>query len=321
MNKTDNNYFNKFINFEIAGPIMVLITMLIFIRIFIGADFFTKYNLFTVLRQFGFIGIVALGETMIILVGGIDLSVGAVAGFTGIISAWVMANTGMDPYLCLLLGVLLGIFTGFINGFLINKMKLNPFIVTLGIMQIYFSLNLVITKGIPISDISRDIIWIGRGKIDFIPIPVIILIILTIILEILLRYTSFGRKIYSIGNNAKASLLCGVKVTKIKILMYMTGGFFAALGGITSLARFTSGQPNLGNGWEMLAIPAVIIGGGSLDGGRGTPVGTLIGIMIITLVKQIIVLLHVSSFWQEVVIGLVILLAVLIDQIKRKSQL
>jgi len=320
------NRFNKFkskliINIftgETIGPFMVLCILILGVWILVGPSFFGSYNIFSILRQVGFIGIVALGEALIMITGGIDLSVGAVAGFSGIISAWFMVNTGIDPYICLTIGMIVGLIAGYINGILIVKLKVNPFIVTLGFMQIYFSFNVVITKGLPITNISRNILWIGQGRIGFMPMPAIILIILVIILEIILRYNKLGRKLYAIGENSEASLLSGLKVNNIKIAVYTLGGFFAALGGLTSLARFSSGQPSLGDGWELIVIPAFIIGGGSLEGGKGSAFGALIGIMVLTIVKQVIVVLNFSSFWQDVVIGSVIILAVLIDILRRR---
>lgn len=310
--------FQQLIAIDEFGGIMILLIMVFFMFVFVGPSFFSSYNIFSTLRQFCFVGIAALGEMLVILTGGIDLSVGGIAGMSGIVSAWIMANTGIDPYLTLVVGLLVGLSTGYLNGLLITKVGINPFIVTLGTMQIYLGVNMIITEGWPITNISPDILWLGQGRIvGIFPVAAIILFIIILFFEIVLRVTTLGRKLYAIGNNETASFLCGVKVQKIKVTAYTLSGLLASLAGVITLARLSSGQPTMGTGWELQAIAAVIIGGGSLAGGSGSAIGTLIGAAIIGMINQAIVLLNVSSFWQRVVLGTVIILAVLFDYARK----
>ncbi|MGE5581902.1 MAG: ABC transporter permease [Bacillota bacterium] len=310
----------RFITGEESGGLAILILILLVTTVAVGASvFFDSYNLFSTFRQFSFIGMAALGELLVLLIGGIDLSIGAVACLSGIVTAWFMANTGMDPWLTLAIGALVGILAGFINGILITKVKINPFIVTLGAMQVYFSVSMIVTKGWPITKINQDIVWIGQGNLgDLFPYATIFLLILVLALEIVLRYSTLGRRLYCLGNSEKASFLCGVNVDRTKILAYTLSGFLASMAGIISMARLNSGQPTAGVGWEMQAIAAVIIGGGSMAGGSGSAFGTLIGAAVLGIVAQDIVLLSVSPFWQRVVLGLVVIAAVIFDQVRKR---
>jgi ribose transport system permease protein len=309
----------RFITGEETGGLVVLLFVLLLTVLSVGASFFDGYNIFSTFRQFSFIGIAALGEVLVLLIGGIDLSIGAVASMCGIVTAWFMANTGLDPVWTLVIGMLVGLAAGYLNGILVTKIKINPFIVTLGAAQVYFSVNMIITKGWPITKISDKLLWIGQGSLgDLLPITTLILFILVIGLEIVLRYTALGRKFYCLGNSETASLLCGVTVDRTKILAYTLSGLLASIAGITSMARLNSGQPTAGVGWEMQAIAAVIIGGGSMAGGSGSAIGTLIGMAVLGIVAQDIVLLSVSPFWQRVVLGLVVILAVIFDQVRKK---
>ncbi len=309
----------RFITGEETGGLVVLVLVLLLTFFSIGPGFFDSYNIFSTFRQFSFIGIAALGEVLVLLIGGIDLSIGAIASMCGIITAWFMANTGLDPIWTVVIGMLAGLSAGFINSILITKVKINPFIVTLGTQQVYFSVNMIITKGWPITKINDKILWIGQGSIgELLPVTTLILLILVVVLEIVLRYSALGRKLYCLGNSETASLLCGVGVERTKMLAYTLSGLLASIAGITSMARLNSGQPTAGSGWEMQAIAAVIIGGGSMMGGSGSAIGTLIGIAVLGVVAQDIVLLSVSPFWQRVVLGLVVILAVIFDQARKK---
>lgn len=309
----------RFISGEETGGLLILALVLLITLVLVGPSFFDSYNLYSTMRQFAFIGIAALGELLILLIAGIDLSIGAVAGMSGIVTAWVMANTGLNPVWALVAGMLVGLLAGLINGVLITKVKINPFIVTLGAMQVYFSVSMIITKGWPITKISESVLWIGQDSIwGIFPVTALFLFTFVLILEVILRYTALGRKLYSIGNSENASHLCGVKVDRIKILAYTLSGFLSSLAGIATMARLSSGQPTVGSGWEMQAIAAVIIGGGSMTGGSGSAIGTLIGSAVLGIVAQDIVLLSVSPFWQRVISGAVIILAVLFDLVRKK---
>lgn len=280
-------------------------------------NFLTIDNILNVLRQVSINGLIAFGMTFVILTGGIDLSVGSIFALSSALSAGMMVG-GMDPILAVLCGVLLGAMMGTVNGLAITKGKVAPFIATLATMTVYRGLTLVYTEGKPITGLSDAVSFqmIGKGYFFGIPFPIIIMLVSFAILLVVLQNTTFGRGIYAIGGNEEASRLSGLKVDGIKIGVYTISGAMAALAGIILTSRLNSAQPTAGTSYELDAIAAVVLGGTSLAGGRGRIVGTLIGVLIIGVLNNGLNLLGVSSFYQQVVKGGVILLAVLLDRKK-----
>ena len=271
------------------------------------------------LRQLIINGFIALGMSYVILTGGIDLSVGSTLAFTSAIFAGLMQN-GMNAILAILISLVLGAFLGFINGLFITKGKLAPFIVTLATMTIYRGATLVYTDGRPIAGKRDDFLFafLGRGKVFGIPFQVILFIIFFIILIIILKKTAFGRKVYAVGGNEKASFISGINIDKVKIYVYTISGILATISGLVLTSRLNSAQPTAGSSYEMDAIAAVVLGGTSMTGGSGSLVGTLIGILILGVLNNGLNLLGVSSFYQQIVKGVVILLAVLVDRKRSK---
>ncbi|MBT2569389.1 ribose ABC transporter permease [Planococcus sp. ISL-110] len=298
------------------APFIGLILIIVIITI-LNPGFLSVSNLMNVLRQVSINALIAFGMTFVILTGGIDLSVGATLALTGAVSAGMMAS-GMDPIFAMLLGLLLGAVLGAINGIIIAKGKVAPFIATLATMTIYRGLTLVYTDGRPISGLGDSLTFqmLGKGYFFGIPIPVVTMMVSFGILYFILKKTTFGRRVYAVGGNEEASILSGINSDRIKIYVYSLLGLLAALSALILTSRLNSAQPTAGEMFELDAIAAVVLGGTSLTGGRGWIVGTLIGALIIGVLNNGLNLIGVPSFFQQVVKGAVILLAVLLDRKK-----
>lgn len=312
-NMADKKTFS--FNFQKLGSVIGLLAIIVILAV-MSPDFLTQNNIFNVLRQVSINALIAFGMTFVILTGGIDLSVGAMLALAGALTAGMMAG-GMDPILSILLGLLAGVVMGAINGLLVTKGKVAPFIATLATMTIFRGLTLVYTEGRPITGFDSEMFtMLGAGYLFVIPVPVLWMLGSFALLYFILKKTAFGRRTYAIGGNEEASILSGIKVDRVKIYIYSLTGFLSALAGIILTSRLNSAQANAGMGYELDAIAAVVLGGTSLSGGRGWIFGTLIGAMIIGVLNNGLNLLGVSSFYQQVVKGSVILLAVLLDRKK-----
>ena len=279
-------------------------------------NFLSAYNVSVVLRQAAFVGLVALGQTLVLLVGGIDLSVGAAAGLSSIVGAIALTQWGIHPYLIIPFTMFFGFALGALNGVFVAGLRLNPFIVTLATWEIFAGLTLVITKGYPIRPLGGIF---GKGEIWGIPVPVIIFFASAIFLIWMLRQTRFGRNIFAVGGNRDAAILAGIRVRLVEFAAFGMAGMFAALAGILFASRMDAGQPSVGEGWLMGAITAAILGGTSLRGGQGSIVGTVLGALLLAVLGNGTVLLNVSGFWQRVIVGGVVLVAVLVDLLRRKD--
>ncbi|RRN75085.1 ribose ABC transporter permease [Peribacillus simplex] len=298
------------------GPLLALILLFIVITV-LNPSFMEPNNILNLLRQTSINALIAFGMTFIILTGGIDLSVGSILALSSALMAGMMVS-GLDPILAILVGILLGAIMGVINGILVSKGKMAPFIVTLATMTIFRGLTLVYTDGKPITGIGDSEMFqmLGRGYFLGLPVPAVVMVIAFFILWFLLHKTSFGRKTYAIGGNERASRISGIKVDRVKVAIYGLAGTMAAIAGAILTSRLNSAQPTAGQSYEMDAIAAVVLGGTSLSGGKGRLFGTLVGVLIIGTLNNGMNLLGVSSFYQQVVKGAVILIAVLLDRKK-----
>ncbi|WP_410772155.1 ribose ABC transporter permease RbsC [Fontibacillus sp. BL9] len=298
------------------GPLLGLIILIIIVSV-LNPSFLEPLNILNLLRQVSINALIAFGMTFVILTGGIDLSVGSILALSSAFVANMMVS-GFDPIFAIIIGCLLGGVMGTINGLLITQGKMAPFIATLATMTIFRGLTLVYTEGNPITGLGDSMTFqlFGRGYQFGIPVPAITMILTFAILWVILHKTSFGRKTYAIGGNEKASIVSGIKVNRVKIMIYSLAGLLSALAGSILTSRLNSAQPTAGTSYELDAIAAVVLGGTSLSGGRGRIVGTLIGALIIGTLNNGLNLLGVSSFYQMVVKGIVILIAVLIDRKK-----
>lgn len=298
------------------GPLFGLIILVVIVSI-LNPSFLEPLNILNLLRQVAINALIAFGMTFVILTGGIDLSVGAILALSSALTAGMMVS-GIDPLLAILIGCILGGLMGMVNGLFITKGKMAPFIATLATMTIFRGLTLVYTGGNPITGLGDNYLFqlFGRGYFLGIPVPALTMILTFVVLFIILHKTPFGRKTYAIGGNEKAALISGIKVPKVKVMIYSLSGMLAALAGAILTSRLNSAQPTAGTSYELDAIAAVVLGGTSLSGGKGRIFGTLIGALIIGTLNNGLNLLGVSSFYQMVVKGIVILIAVLLDRKK-----
>lgn len=301
-------------NIRQLGPILALILLMILVTM-MNPNFIKLNNLMNLLRQVSINAFIALGMTFVIITGGIDLSVGSILALTSALVAMMMAN-GVAPILAICAGLILGAFLGAVNGVIITKGKLAPFIATLSTMTIYRGTTLVLTDGNPITKFEGGDLFkaIGRGYVGFIPVPVILTIIAFVLLYVVLHKSTFGRKVFSIGGNEKAAYIAGVNADRVKVIIYTLSGLLATIAGYILTSRLNSAQPTAGTAYEMDAIAAVVIGGTSMAGGSGRLWGTIIGALIIGTLNNGLNLLGVSSFYQQIVQGVVILIAVLLDR-------
>ena len=297
---------------------LIGLVLLCIVITIVTPNFLSVSNITNVFTQVSVNAIIAIGMTFVILTGGIDLSVGSTLAISGAVGASIVKSTG-NVFLAIIVAAVIGIAVGLINGLLVSKGKLQAFIVTLATMTIFRGATLVFTDGTPISKLPEAFVKIGNGKLGFMPIPVIITIIIAIIAVYALSQTRFGRYLYALGGNEDASRLSGINTDKIKTLVYVVSGFASAIAGVIITSRIGSASPNAGTGFELDAIAAVVIGGTSLVGGEGTITGTLIGDLIIGVLNNGLNLMNVSPFYQSIVKGLVILIAVLLDKKSRKN--
>ncbi|MFD9000453.1 substrate-binding domain-containing protein [Streptomyces sp. NPDC059582] len=299
------------------GALTALIVLVVAMSALSG-DFLTTDNLLNVGVQAAVTAILAFGVTFVIVAAGIDLSVGSVAALSATVLAWSATSHGVPVVLAVLLAIATGIVCGLVNGFLIAYGKLPPFIATLAMLSVGRGLSLVISGGSPIP-FPSSVSHLGDTLGGWLPVPVLVMIVMGLIAAVVLGRTYIGRSMYAIGGNEEAARLSGLRVNKQKLAIYALSGLFAAAAGIVLASRLSSAQPQAASGYELDAIAAVVIGGASLAGGTGKASGTLIGALILAVLRNGLNLLSVSAFWQQVVIGVVIALAVLLDTLRRKA--
>ncbi|MGA5249870.1 substrate-binding domain-containing protein [Streptomyces pseudogriseolus] len=299
------------------GALTALIVLVVAMSALSG-DFLTADNLLNVGVQAAVTAILAFGVTFVIVSAGIDLSVGSVAALSATVLAWSATEAGIPVALAVLLAVATGIVCGLVNGFLVSYGKLPPFIATLAMLSVARGLSLVISQGSPIA-FPDSVSHLGDTLGGWLPVPVLVMVVMGLLTAFVLGRTYIGRSMYAIGGNEEAARLSGLRVKKQKLAIYAFSGLFAAAAGIVLASRLASAQPQAAQGYELDAIAAVVIGGASLAGGTGKASGTLIGALILAVLRNGLNLLSVSAFWQQVVIGVVIALAVLFDTVRRKA--
>ncbi|MGF2412134.1 ABC transporter permease [Ferruginibacter sp.] len=319
----NNNHFSKLQS-------LIALFMLCVVFAVLSDKFFTIANGLNVMRQISVNICIAVGMTLIILTAGIDLSVGSVLALCGAVTAGLLKNGIALPSLnlfigftilgAILAGIVVGSLLGFFNGLVITKFKVPPFVATLAMLTIARGLTMLYSNGFPISSFNSAFTFIGGGWLLGLPVPVWIAALIVITAIIVTKKIKLGRYIFAIGGNENAARLSGININRVKIMVYTIAGALAAVGGIIVTARLDSAQPNAGTSYELDAIAAVVIGGTSLSGGRGSIWGTVLGALIIGVLNNGLVLLDVSPFWQQVVKGGVILLAVIIDKMNSKNE-
>jgi ribose transport system permease protein len=282
--------------------------------------FLTVQNLSAVARQTAVINIMALGMTLVMISGGIDLSVGSVLAFTGICGT-MMLRAGYPLVPSLIVAMLAGGAWGLLNSTLIAGLKVSPFIATLGTMGAARGLTLVITSGLPVTNLPASFGWLGDGNLlRVVPVPLVILVALALLTAFILKYTRLGRYAYAIGSNTEAARYCGIPIRRYLILIYLFNGLLIGLSGMIEASRLATGQPTTGQGYELSVIAAVVIGGASLAGGEGTVAGTIAGALLMGLLANGSNLLGVSPYWQQVLIGAVIVAAVAVDELRKRRR-
>ncbi|SIT05766.1 ABC transporter permease [Alicyclobacillus vulcanalis] len=294
------------------GPLLGLILLIIILAV-ASRQFFTVSNLLDIALQTSVNALLAIGMTFVILTAGIDLSVGATLALTSAIAAqWMVGGT--NPWLAGIAALCIGAIAGAFNGVLVAYARLAPFIVTLGTMTLFRGLTEIYTNGQPIFNLPNSFNGLGNGAILGVPVPVWITVVVFFIAWTILSRTVAGRRIYAIGGNEKVAYLAGVRSKRYLVAVYVVSGILAALAGLILTSRLATAEPTAGDGYELDAITAVVLGGTSLFGGEGTLVGTIIGALILGVIDNGLNLLNVSSFYQDAVKGIVILIAIMLDR-------
>ncbi len=305
-----------------STPVMVFF-VIILITIGVHAmtgNFYTQYNLSTLARSVSFIIIVGFAQTIVLLTGGIDLSVASVGSISSMIVATLLTTTTTNMYLAIIISTIVGLIAGFLNGAMIAYLKLTPFIVTLATGEIFKGVVYVITRGMPIIGVPDDAANLANGMIGgFLPNVAVIMIVLCVILTLILKKTRFGRYIFAIGGNRQAANIVGINTKFVELLVYAISGLLAALGGVLMTLRLASYQASIGSNWVMPSITAAVLGGTAMAGGSGGVVGTIVGGLMMGVISVSITLLSVSSYYETIVTGGVVLIAVLIDALRNRS--
>ncbi|TDE12870.1 ABC transporter permease [Dyadobacter psychrotolerans] len=312
-----SNTQTKFKNFGQYGIFLAFVIICLVLALS-TPRFFTIPNLLNIGTQVSINALLAFGVTFVIITGGIDLSLGSMVAVTGVIAA-TFAHPDTYPVIVpVFVALIAGLAFGAFNGLVITKSKVPPFIVTLGTMTIGRGLALILSKGRPVSNLSDSFNFIGGGNLFGIPFPIIILILAFIICSVILNKTILGRYMYAVGGNEPAARASGIRVNNVKMWVYTICGLLSAIGGILLTSRITTGQPNAGAGFELDAIAAAIIGGTSTSGGTGTMTGTLVGALLIGVISNSLDLLNVTSYYQQVVMGAIIIGAVVLDSMGKE---
>lgn len=285
--------------------------------------FLTVPNILNVVNQIVIYGIIAVGMTMVIITGGIDLSVGSIVALVGVVTATILKSEALSPLLITLVAILVGLsigtITGAISGLMITRFNIAPFIITLAMMTICRGAAMLFSNGLSIGNLPASFGFLGRGHVGIIPVPVIVMLLIFLLGHLLLTQTRFGRYIYAIGGNEEATRLSGVQTKRTKFLVYLLAGFLTSLSGVVLSSRLGAGVPNSGMMYELYVIASVVVGGTSLMGGSGRITGTFFGVMIIGVLYNGLNLLNISSYWQQVILGLVIVAAVLLDNYLKRE--
>lgn len=323
MNEKNSN-LEKVFRFFKSEPLLFILIGLCSVVSFVSPSFLQAQNLINVLIQISINALIATGMTFVIISGGIDLSVGSVAALSGIVAtAVILPFTNINILVCLLLivvlSVIVGVICGGISGFAISRLRVPPFVATLAMMNIARGFTYVYTNSRAIYGLPEAFGWIGQGYIGFIPVIVIIVILVLLIAHIVLDRTVFGRYVYAVGSNEDVAKLCGINVRNIKLIVYVISGILSAFAGACLASRLLTGQPTAATGYELNAIAAVVLGMGGMSGGKGGIGKTVQGILIIGVINNGLNLMRISSYWQIITMGLIILGTLIIGQFRKED--
>jgi ribose transport system permease protein len=301
----------------LAG-VFVALAVIFTLSALISPYFLTSYNLSVIARGLAFVGLITIAQSMLMVLGELDLSLGVVGGLCGVISGILMIRLGFDPYSSMLLAILLGACLGLLNGLLVTVLKLHSLVLTIGTAGMFGGANLVLTRGVAITGIPREIQVLGRGDVFGIPAPFLIMLAALAIATFVMLKTPFGRYMYAIGNNQAGARMLGIRVDRVRLIVFVAAGAIAALAGVLMVARLGTAQPSIGDTWVLAPIAASVIGGVATTGGIGSPIGAIFGAGIIAIIENIIVLFGVSPYWQGIVSGAIVVLAISFDAISRR---
>ena len=299
--------------------VFILILIMGLFAWLVSPSFLTWSNIASILRAMSFMSIVALGMTFVFIAGELDLSIGSVVAFSGMVMGDLVLNRGVPTVIAIACGIISGLICGIITGFITVQFNIPAMIGSLGTQFIIRGIVFVYTSGNPITPLPKGIEKLGLGNILGIPTPMVVLIVLSLIFAFILHKTTYGRKIYAIGGNKDTAWLCGINVKLTRISVYCLTGIMAGIAGVLLTSRLSSAQPNSGTGWEMNVIASVVVGGTSTSGGVGTIIGTVLGSVLIGMLQNVLVMMKVSAYWQNIVIGAIILVSVIFDQYRKHS--
>lgn len=312
------NFHPKGFGRQFGILLVIFIMMIVFAT---GSNvFFTYSNFISIFQQASIKGVIAVGMTLIIISGGIDLSVGAITGLSAIVAATIMTRNPESPQIAfaLIMAVLIGVLCGLLNGCLIAIFDLQPFLVTMGTMSLFRGIDYIFSGALPVRNLPSAFLNFMNATNSSVPVPVILLLSVSLIGFLDIRYTKYGRYIFAVGGNEEATRLSGINIRFIKILTYVFAGLTAVLAGFIYMGRLAAADPNMGDGYELDAIAAAAIGGASLNGGKGGILGSLIGAFMLAMLANGLTLLNVQSFYQTAATGLIIIIAVLIDKFSNR---
>lgn len=317
-NKTIDKKQSRKNVFSSTQFVLLIVNILLMLLCYsVNNNFFSKYNMSTLFRQMSFVAIVAFAQTLVLILGDIDLSVGSIACLMATVTAMLMTQTSLNPYFVMAIGLILGMVCGLFNAVLITVFKITPFIITLATSEIFTGIVYVLTEGGSILNIPSSFTAMGQGMMGgILPIPTIIMLAIGLCLYYILHSTPFGRRLYAIGGNSTAARLVGIDVKRNRQLVYMISGCLSALAGILMMSRLGLSQPTVGINWVMPSVTAAVLGGTSMTGGRGSIWGTMIGALLMTIISSTIVVLRISTYAESVVVGAVIIIAVIIDAVR-----
>ena len=316
-NKPRSAAMIKFYRFRELALLLGLLVMMAAISL-ASPYFLIPLNLLNVLRQISVTAIIAIGQTLVLIAGGIDLSVGSVVSMSGIIAAYALGK-GVSPWVALSFGILSGSLAGLINGVIITRLKVNAFIATLGMLSVAQGVALLFSGGMPLT-LRGPFQWIGQGKLfGVIPVSAIIMFAVVILAAVFIKRSVLARQIYAVGGNERAALVSGIRVENVRTIVYVITGTLAGIGGIITGTNLAVADPTVATGLELDVITAAVIGGASLSGGEGTAWGALLGAMIMGVLRNAFVMLHVSGYWQLAVMGAFVIVAVAIDNLSAKK--
>lgn len=296
------------------------LALLVIISSLISPNFITAYNITIISRDLGFVGIIAIAQGLLLLMGDIDISIGAIAGLASVSTAKLLVDFSVNPILSLILGLIIGAVCGLTNGFLITMFRLNPLVLTIGTQTVYTGLNLFISKGKTITGFPAYFLNLGAGSLVKVPIPFIIMLMFFVIVLFITRKTVLGRKVYAVGNSIETSSMVGIKTHNVRMTVYSIAGSIAAAAGILMAFRMMAAQTMIGATWLLPSIAAPVIGGIALTGGTGSIAGALLGAAIMGVIGNIVILGGVNVYLQQVFNGAIVIMAIIFDSLLRRTR-